>query len=358
MNSGLRTDDLEYPFDPACIATEPVEPRDAAKMMVYDRATDRVHHTRVAELPQWLRRDDTLLVNRTKVSPARLLMRREADGRSFEGLLATNTGDGVWLLLVKGARRLRQGDRLQLIDEKGRGGAWLLCKCKTAEGWLVKFDEGVLVQAALDHAGRTPLPPYIVKARHTHTHPDQFDRVRYQTVYADDHHMHSVAAPTAGLHLTQGLLERIHQMGVRRQNITLEVGLGTFQPIECEWLAHHAMHSERYEIEAEALDALRLFRSTGTGRIVVVGTTTVRAVESLPEPLPLDAYAGVATMLIQPGHSFRHVSALLTNFHLPRSTLIALVAAFVGLDRLKQLYAIAQQQGYRFYSYGDCMLVV
>ena len=356
MSEGLRSADLDYPFDPRHIATQPAEPRDAARMMVVERASGAVHHAHVRDLPQWLRASDTLIVNRTRVAHARLLLRREHDGRELEGLLAAPLPGGAWLLLAKGGKRLREGDRLQMLGESHEGAACLTCVQKTDEGWQVRFDAGVDAHAALERAGRTPVPPYILKARGEHAQPESFDRARYQTVYGVDERMHSVAAPTAGLHFTPELLERIQAMGVQRASVTLEVGMGTFKPVEVEWLAQHAMHRERFEVPAETLSILRN-REQG-GRVVVVGTTTVRTLESLPDPLPADTFAAEADLLIQPGHRFRHVDALMTNFHLPRSTLLSLVGAFVGLDRLKALYELAQREGYRFYSYGDCMLLV
>ena len=354
MSAGLRTDDLDYPFDERCIATQPAEPRDAARMMVVERASDRVHHARVRDLGDWLRAGDTLFVNRTRVAHARLVLRRERDGRVFEGLLAAPMGGDRWLLLARGGRRLHAGERLRLVAEDGSDAEALCCLEKTREGWTVRFDAGVDAHAAIERAGRTPVPPYILKARGDRPTPDALDRDRYQTVYATDARMHSVAAPTAGLHFTPELLARLQAAGVGRASVTLEVGLGTFKPVETEWLAHHAMHRERFEVPEETLAALR----GGSGRRVVVGTTTVRALESLPPTLPAGPWRDEASLLIQPGHAFRFVDALMTNFHLPRSTLLALVGAFVGLDRLKALYALAQREGYRFYSYGDCMLIV
>ena len=358
MSADLRREELDYPFDPARIAARPVEPRDSARLMVVERSTDRVHHACVRDLPSWLRAGDTLVVNRTRVRHARVHLRRTSDDRPFEGLLAEPMSQGDWLLLAKGARRLHAGDRLEIVDGRGVAVAALTCQEKTREGWRVRVPDGVDVQAALEQAGHTPLPPYILKARGAHAVPESFDRDHYQTVYGDDRRMHSVAAPTAGLHFTPALLERLAAMGVGRASVTLEVGLGTFKPVEAATLSAHAMHRERCEVPAETLEVLRRRRAGPRGRLVVVGTTTVRTLETLPEPLPTGTWSGESSLLIQPGHAFRHVDALMTNFHLPGSTLLALVGAFLGLDRLKSLYALAQREGYRFFSYGDCMLIV
>jgi S-adenosylmethionine:tRNA ribosyltransferase-isomerase len=356
MSQGLRTDDLDYPFDERCIAAQPAEPRDSARMMVVERASDRVHHLHVRDIGAWLHAGDTLFVNRTRVVHARLVLRRVHDGRLLEGLLAAPMGTGRWLLLARGARKLHAGERLAMMGEDGAPAEAVTCVEKTREGWVVRFDDGVDAHAAIERAGRTPVPPYILKARGESARPDAFDRERYQTVYASDSSMHSVAAPTAGLHFTPDLLARLAAAGVRRAEITLEVGMGTFKPVETEWLAQHAMHRERFEVPMDTLAVLR--DRERRGRRVVVGTTTVRALESLPDPLPEQPWRDEASLMIQPGYRFRHVDALMTNFHLPRSTLLALVGAFVGLDRLKSLYALAQREGYRFYSYGDCMLIV
>jgi S-adenosylmethionine:tRNA ribosyltransferase-isomerase len=358
MSGDLRREDLDYPFDTRHIAARPVEPRDSARMMVVERATDRVHHACVRDLPQWLRAGDTLVVNRTRVRHARLSLRRAADGRTLEGLLAEPLGGGDWLLLAKGGRRLHAGDRLEVVDARGQAAAALECIEKTREGWRVRVPDGTDVQSALDRAGHTPIPPYILKARGTQAVPEAFDRDHYQTVYADDRRMHSVAAPTAGLHFTPALLERLSAMGVGRASVTLEVGMGTFKPVEADTLSAHIMHRERYEVPEETLHLLRRRRAGEGGRLVVVGTTTVRSLESLPEPLPDRTLTDESSLLIQPGHAFRHVDALMTNFHLPGSTLLALVGAFMGLERLKSLYALAQREGYRFFSYGDCMLIL
>jgi S-adenosylmethionine:tRNA ribosyltransferase-isomerase len=358
MTSDLSLEDLDYPFDTAHIATRPAEPRDAARMMVVERSGDRVHHARVQDLPTWLQSGDALVVNRTRVRAARLMLRRDGDGRAFEGLLAEPLDHGDWLLLVRGGRRLHPGDHLLVVDPQGQAVTALACVEKTREGWRTRFPAGVDVDAALERAGHVPLPPYIVKARGDHAESEAFDRDRYQTVYAEDRRMHSVAAPTAGLHFTTRLLERLQEMGVERASVTLEVGMGTFKPVESPTLSGHAMHRERCEVPTATLERLRMRRAGAPGRLVAVGTTTVRSLESLPEPLPESTWIAESSLLIQPGHAFRHVDVLMTNFHLPRSTLLALVGAFVGLDRLKRLYALAQAQGYRFFSYGDCMLIL
>jgi len=356
VSEGLRSDALEYAFDMRHIATQPAQPRDAARMMVFQRQTGEVHHAFVRNLPQWLKPNDTLVLNRTRVAHARLMLRRESDGRETEGLLAAPLANAEWLLVVKGARKFRQGDRLLLVAEQGASTTRITCLDKVSEGWRVRFEPGVDADAVLQQLGRTPIPPYILRARGDQPLTDAFDREHYQTVYADDARLHSVAAPTAGLHLTHALLDQLAAQGVGKATVTLEVGLGTFKSVETELLSHHPMHHERFEVPEETLALLH--RRSTTGRLVVVGTTTARTLESLPLPLPTATYRGESTLLIQPGYQFRYVDALLTNFHLPRSTLLAMVGALIGLDQLKSLYALAQREDYRFYSYGDCMLLL
>jgi S-adenosylmethionine:tRNA ribosyltransferase-isomerase len=353
----LRAEDLDYPLDESRIATEPAEPRDAARMLVLDRATGEVTHAQVRDLPRWLRAGDQLVLNETRVAPARLVLRRDSDGRMFEGLLAERRGDGEWLLLAKNSRKFRPGDRLSLQRVDGTLGAALLCVARDPEGWIVRFDSQADAARALEDAGRTPLPPYILRARAEHARTEAFDREHYRTTFGHDARFHSVAAPTAGLHFTPELLRRVQQVTTREPAfLTLEVGMGTFKPIEVDRLADHAMHSERFTVSAAALERIRSARPGG--RVIAIGTTTVRALESLPTPLPAGDHSGESRLFITPGHAFRHVDALLTNFHLPRSTLISLVGAMVGLERLKSLYATAQRMGYRFYSYGDAMLIL
>ncbi|MEY2711849.1 MAG: hypothetical protein RLZZ217_778 [Planctomycetota bacterium] len=350
----LRTDELDYALDPACVATVPAEPRDSARMMVVRRGGGDIVHARVRDLPQWLVAGDLLVANHTKVAPVRFEGERLGDCRAFEGLFTAPAGERSWSALVKGAKRLRPGDRIEL---HGAGGARavVVARERREDSWIVDFD-GVPSEV-LELVGRAPLPPYILGARRErHESIDEaVDRDRYQTVYAQAMTRPSVAAPTAGLHLTDDLLQVLRQQGVDWAGVELQVGLGTFKPVESEWLDEHPMHAEWCRIEQPALDRILSTRARG-GRVIAVGTTSVRVVESLPEPPVSGEFE--TRLLIAPGHRLRLVDGLLTNFHLPRSTLLALVGAMVGLERLKQLYALAQREGYRFYSYGDCMLIL
>ena len=353
--SGLSSDQLDYPFDERCIATEPAHPRDAARLMVVDRARGTVDHARVRDLPRWLGAGDALVVNRSSVLRARL---RTPD---TEGLLLEPCADGSWRMLLKRAKRYRGGEVLPLVPpHAGTGGDAIELVARDAEAWRVRVVPGPAggdAAAVIERSGWTPLPPYILRARKDRDEQgdDDQDRAEYETVYADAAARGSVAAPTAGLHFTDALLGELAARGVRRESVVLHVGAGTFKPVDAATLGEHPMHSERVFVPPQTLAMLR---ETPRPRVVAVGTTAVRALESVPPDAGAGGWGGETSILIAPGHSFRNVDAMLTNFHLPRSTLLALVGAFVGLGRLKELYALAQREGYRFYSFGDAMLIV
>ncbi len=379
----MRTDDLDYDLDPDLVAREPAEPRDSARLLVYQRASGRIEHRRVRDLAEYLRPGDLLVVNETQVAPARIKAVRLRDGAGgaevgahIEGLLLERRGPREWMALLKHAKRVKPGEGLALVGP-GNGTSdqtspyRLVVHDRLGEGYRVTLEGGASAEAVLDAVGWTPLPPYILKARRDHGEGDdgqhdRADRAHYQTVFAHSTDLPSVAAPTAGLHFTPDLLAAIAAKGVERVAVELQVGAGTFKPVETATLDEHPMHSERCVVHAATLARLRAAReraARGGGRVIAVGTTSVRTLESLPSPLPAADPLGAALvwdtrLLIQPGHRFAHVDGLLTNFHLPRSTLLALVAAFVGLEKLRELYAAALRERYRFYSYGDAMLVV
>jgi S-adenosylmethionine:tRNA ribosyltransferase-isomerase len=320
----MRSSELDYDLPTDLIAQHPAARRDASRLLVLDRATGEVRHRSFADLPGELAGHLTV-VNDTRVVPARLRARRESGGE-VEVLLVEARGGGLWEALARPSRRLRAGERLQARD--GAGGPFVDLVEALGDGrWLVRL--------AGEPAGELPLPPYIRER------PD--DPERYQTVYARD--AGSAAAPTAGLHFTPELLARLDH-----ERITLHVGLDTFRPLTTERVEEHEMHGERYRVEPAAWA-----RIEAAERVLAVGTTTTRVLETLARGAPLE---GRSDLFITPGFAFRRVDALLTNFHLPRTTLLALVMAFAGVDRTRELYAVAVRERYRFYSFGDAMLVL
>jgi S-adenosylmethionine:tRNA ribosyltransferase-isomerase len=309
----MDVSELDYELPPELVAQHPAERRDASRLLVYERATGAVRHRVFSELPEELR-GELVVVNDTKVVAARIPI---ASPRG-EVLLLELREDGLWEALARPTRRLRAGRRygaVELLEHLGEG------------RWLLRLDG--------EPAGETPLPPYI-------TEPVG-DPSRYQTVYARE--AGSAAAPTAGLHFTPELLARLDPV-----RVTLHVGLDTFRPVGEERLEEHRIHGERYEVEPAAWERIR-----AAERVLAVGTTTVRVLETLARGGPL---AGRTELFVTPGFEFRRVDALLTNFHLPRSTLLALVMAFAGIEETRRLYRLAVEERYRFYSFGDAMLVV
>ena len=350
----LPADLLDYPFDTRHVATEPAHPRDAARLMVIDRASGTVEHAHVRDLGRWIGAGDALVVNRSSVLRARLRM------EGTEGLLLEPCADGCWRMMLRRAKRYAAGDRLALVGPHGPTGDSVTLVARDAEAWRVRIESGPAggtEAEVIERSGWTPLPPYILKARESRQEQgdDDADRLEYECVYADAAARGSVAAPTAGLHFTDGLLASLDARGVRRAEVVLHVGAGTFRPVDASTLSAHPMHAERMLLPAATA---ALLNARPRPRIVAVGTTVVRALESLGEPVPAQGWSGETSILIAPGHRFRHVDAMMTNFHLPRSTLLALVGAFVGLERLKELYALAQREDYRFYSFGDAMLIL
>ena len=314
----MKSSELEYQLPPELIAQRPLERRDHSRLLVYERATGAVRHRRFDELPEELAPETLTVVNDTRVLPARLRLERPGGGEAEVLLLERLGQNGLWEGLARPSRKLRAGQRLgpvELVEPLG-GGRWRL----RLEG---------------EPAGEAPLPPYIREPL--------ADSERYQTVYAESEG--SAAAPTAGLHFTPEVLARLDV-----ERVTLHVGLDTFRPVSVDDLAEHELHSERYEVSAEAWERIR-----AASRVLAVGTTTVRVLESLARGAAL---AGRTELFVMPGFEFRRVDALLTNFHLPRSTLLALVMAFAGVEETRRLYRLAIEARYRFYSFGDAMLVL
>ena len=357
----MLVDDLDLPFDQSLVATHPAEPRDSARLLVFDRATDTIGHRHVRDLTELLVPGDALVVNATRVVPARVRFQREDSGGRLEGLILPYASGNELSCYLKNARRIRAGQRLVLLCDEAPVDVVFEVLGREAEVFRLRLVEGDTIDAALERAGRTPLPPYILGARRERGEDDELldraDRDWYHTVFEHAAGQRSVAAPTAGLHFTRELLESIRLKGVEVIEIELEVGPGTFKPVTATDLADHPMHHERFRVETEALASLAAARARG-GRVVSVGTTSCRTLESLPRPLPDRTIEDSTDLLIAPGHVFTQVDALMTNFHLPRSTLLALVAALVGLDSTRRIYHEAVESRYRFYSYGDAMLLL
>jgi S-adenosylmethionine:tRNA ribosyltransferase-isomerase len=343
----VRLEELDYALPPERIAQQPAERRDGARLLVLERASGLRHHARISDLPQWLRPGDLLVRNATRVLPARL-RGQKASGGAAEALLlgASPTIPGAQRALVRCRGRLRPGLKLR-FEREGIGlDAEVLAVAEDGEA-LLAFPSSADPYAL----GEMPLPPYVRRAA-----PCDEDAERYQTVYARV--PGSVAAPTAGLHFTPELLERLAGAGVASAELLLHVGPGTFRPLRPEDLAAGRLHAERFELPAEAAQAVADARACG-GRVVAVGTTSCRVLEHCAgEDGGVRAARGETGLLIAPGHRFRAVDALLTNFHLPRSSLLLLVAAFAGRDAVLGAYAEAVELGYRFYSYGDAMLIL
>lgn len=343
----MRTDDFDFELPRALVAQHPVEPREEARLLhVAQDLTDR----RIADLPDLLRRGDLLVTNDTKVIPARLTGKRGTAG--VEVTLHQALDGHTWKAFARPARKLSAGDRIDFgSNASGDFSAEVREKGEAGEVTLLFDRDGGDLLAALELHGVMPLPPYIQRDKTG----DPRDRDDYQTVFA--RHEGAVAAPTAGLHFTESLLKRLDQRGIGRVNVTLHVGAGTFLPVKTEEVAAHRMHSETGEITAAAAAAINQARADGR-RIVAVGTTALRLLESVAEEDgKLRAFTGDTNLFILPGYRFKAVDVLMTNFHLPRSTLFMLVCAFAGKACMEAAYAHAIAEGYRFYSYGDACLL-
>jgi S-adenosylmethionine:tRNA ribosyltransferase-isomerase len=345
----MRITDFDYKLPPELIAQEPLPERAASRMLVVDRARETWTDSEFALLPQNLKSNDTLVLNNTRVFPARLEGQRADTGGAVELLLVREVAPDLWEALARPGRRLRQGTQItfrgselqaEVIDVLGNGMR------------RVKFESSEVLEQVIDAIGGTPLPPYIKRE----TGRQGSDKERYQTIYASQRG--AIAAPTAGLHFTSEVLGRIRAVGTRVIEITLHVGYGTFEPVRVEELEHHRVAPEWTSISEKAAAAIEETRSRG-GRIISVGTTTARALESAATSKEqITPGEGFAALTVVPGYKFRVVDALLTNFHLPQSSLLVLVSAFAGRDLILNAYRHAVAAGYRFYSYGDCMLIL
>lgn len=341
----MKTSDFDYELPQELIAQTPAERRDGSRLLCYNRSTGQIAHRHFHDVVEYLDERDVLVINETKVIPARLIGKREDSGGAMEFLLLRRLEDGSWETLVKPGKRAKTGARFVFGDGQLRAEV-----LGSLEGGArqVRFEHEGIFEEVLDRFGQMPLPPYITQRLE--------DKDRYQTVYAKQ--SGSAAAPTAGLHFTAQLLDQIRQKGVDVVPVLLHVGLGTFRPVKEEDVSAHEMHSEYFEVTEEAAARINRARQRG-GRIVCVGTTCVRTLESASsEDGVVHASRGETSIFITPGYRYKAVDALITNFHLPKSTLLMLVSAFMGREQALELYRLAVEQRYRFFSFGDAMLIL
>ncbi|ULA63806.1 MAG: S-adenosylmethionine:tRNA ribosyltransferase-isomerase [Nitrospira sp.] len=339
----MNLSEFDFPFDPTLIASEPVLPRHAARLLCLDSRTGGLSHRQVSDLPELLAPGDLLVVNNTKVLAARLSGRKQPAGTVVDVLFVKDCGGAVWEVMLKGNFRVGQSI---LFD----GDASATVVQRDENGTKIRVASQVPVTDFLRVYGRMPLPPYIKRS----AQPE--DAVWYQTCFADREG--AIAAPTAGLHFTPELMGRLRDRGVETTAVTLHVGPGTFKPVVVERIEDHQMGEEWFEVSAKTVAAVRKTKSSG-GRVVAVGTTAVRALESAAQQAGgLQAAVGESRLFITPGYRFKVVDALMTNFHLPRTTLLMLVSARAGVETMRNAYTEAVEQRYRFYSYGDAMLIL
>jgi S-adenosylmethionine:tRNA ribosyltransferase-isomerase len=344
---------LNYHLPPELIAQRPVPNRSDSRMLVLNRANVVLLDSEFSQIAQFIKKGDCLVINNTKVLPARFFAKKPT-GAKIEGLFIREQ-EHNWLVMLKNSSRLKQGETLYLLDRTKKQFCTAVIGSKLSDGqWFIKPDSPLVSEKILEIIGFAPLPPYIKRPDPASEY--QLDTNRYQTVYAQQNG--AIAAPTAGLHFTPELLEQIKAKGISIAQITLHVGQGTFLPVKTETLEEHKIHSEQYSIDARNADIINKTIRSG-GKIFAVGTTTVRTLETVAQKYgKITADEGQTTLFITPGFEFKITDCLITNFHLPKSTLLALVGAFASLDKILAAYQHAVDQKYRFYSYGDCMLIL
>ena len=347
----MKVEDFDYELPERFIAQKPVEKRDSSKLMVLDRKNDTISHRHFSDILEYLNEGDCLVLNNSKVIPARLFGEKESTGVKVEFLLIKRIEGDTWETMVRPGRRLKKGDRVKfgedfaaVIKDYGNDGTR-----------IVEFEYKGIFMERLEELGNMPLPPYIER-------PDNSDdRERYQTVYCKDEG--SVAAPTAGLHFTEELLKKAEEKGIKLVYVTLHVGIGTFRPVKCEDVEDHHMHFEEYHIDKEAADTINNVKRNG-GRVIAVGTTSTRTLESAAyfdekeERYLLNAGTDSTGIFIYPGYEFKMIDSLITNFHLPKSTLLMLISALYDREKILAAYEEAKTHDYRFFSYGDAMLIL
>ncbi|MGI6748277.1 MAG: tRNA preQ1(34) S-adenosylmethionine ribosyltransferase-isomerase QueA [Anaerovoracaceae bacterium] len=344
----MHITDFDYDLPVELIAQHPADKRDESRLLIVDRKNGSIEHRHFYDILDYLNPDDCLIMNNSKVIPARLFGIKEKTGARVEFLLIKHIKDNIWETMVRPGKRLHKGDRVSFtvdgtlsaeILENGEGGTR-----------IVSFQHDGNFLDLLDRVGKIPLPPYIERES------DDEDKIRYQTVYCKKEG--SVAAPTAGLHFTNELIERIKQKGTKIAYVTLHVGIGTFRPVKCDKIEDHKMHFEEYEIDEKNADIINQTKKAG-GRIISVGTTSTRTVESAASHEGIvQAGRGSTGIFIYPGYKFKVIDSLITNFHLPKSTLLMLVSALYNREKIIQIYEEAVEKKYRFFSYGDAMFII
>jgi len=348
----MKTEELNYHLEPELIAQQPAEVRGGSRLLVLERSSGKLSDSCFGRIGDFLLSGDCLVLNDTKVVPARFFCRRKSGGK-LEGLFLGESEKGIWEIMLKGAGRLKAGESIFLRDKEKNDFCEAIFLGKTGRGRCkLKIDKEGSAEDILEETGFAPLPPYI--KRGDNAAQDRIDKERYQTVYAREEG--AVAAPTAGLHFTKELISELKRMGIGFAYLTLHVGTGTFRPITAENIEEHEIHEERFSIDEENAGIINTAKEEGR-RIVAVGTTSVRTLEAAAVSGHIEAVSGSTKLYIMPGYKFKTVDAMITNFHLPRSTLLALAAAFAGLENILAAYRHAAEQRYRFYSYGDAMLI-
>lgn len=335
--------DFDYDLPEELIAQTPVEPRNSSRFMVLDPVTEEIEHRHFYDLKEYVEPGDTLIFNDTRVMPARLLGWREGSGGKVEVFLLRRIDGDTWETLVKPGRKAKAGQVVRFSDE-------LTCTVQDNTdfgGRIVKFSYEGIFEEILDRLGETPLPPYI--------HEKLADKERYQTVYSRE--QGSAAAPTAGLHFTKEQMQELKDMGVNLGFVTLHVGLGTFRPVSADTIEEHVMHSEYYSIPQETADLIMKTKAAGK-RVIAVGTTSIRTLESAADDIgKISGKSGWTNIFIYPGYEFKIIDGIITNFHLPKSTLIMLISAFAGREFTLAAYKTAVEERYRFFSFGDAMMI-
>lgn len=349
----MKTEVLNYTLPPKLIAQQPCNVRSKSRLLVLSRSAGGIKDCCFSDIGNFLTAGDCLVLNDTKVLPARFYAHRLTGGK-LEGLFLQEIEAGLWEVMLKGARRIKIKERIHLEEKQNKNGIKAVLLEKNEEGrCLLKVEAEQKAESVLEKIGFPPLPPYIKRQRNMVQ--AEKDKQRYQTVFARK--AGAVAAPTAGLHFTKQLIEKLKNKGILFAYITLHVGAGTFKPIAAENLEEHKIHKEKFSIDSKNAKIINRAKAKGD-RIIAVGTTSMRALETVAAGPKIQPFSGTTDLFILPGYRFKIIDAMVTNFHLPRSTLLALVAAFAGLDTILKAYHHAIEKQYRFYSYGDAMLII